>query len=232
MQLRMLVTMAAGVLAAAACQPQDSANDEGLQKAPEAQMANAAPVGGPLSEADGATQQLDTAVFAGGCFWCMEPPFDKLEGVRSTTSGYTGGTLSNPTYEQVSAGGTGHAESVRIIFEPSRVTYAKLLDVFWHNIDPLTANQQFCDRGSQYRSAIFAQDSPQKRAADSSLNALANSGRFKSKIVTEILGPTPFYEAEDYHQNYYEKNPIRYKFYRSRCGRDNRLEEVWGDKAS
>ncbi len=233
MRPRMLLTIAAGVVIVAACREQDAARDVAPAGRVEVtQIANVESVGAPLLEADGTTQQLDTAIFAGGCFWCMEPPFDKLDGVRSTTSGYTGGSLPNPTYEQVSAGGTGHAEAVRVIFEPSKVGYSKLLDVFWHNVDPLTANRQFCDGGSQYRSAIFAQDAPQKRAADSSLSALANSGRFKSKIVTEILGSTPFYAAEEYHQDYYEKNPIRYKFYRSRCGRDNRLEEVWGKKAN
>ena len=177
-----------------------------------------------------AAQPLDTAVFAGGCFWCMEPPFDRLPGVRATTSGYTGGTVVNPTYEQVSSGGTGHVEVVRIIYDPSRVSYARLLDVFWRNVDPLTENRQFCDGGAQYRSAIFAQDPAQRRAADSSLAALTASGRFRSRIVTQVVDPAPFYAAEEYHQDYYKKNPLRYKCYRSRCGRDDRLAEVWGGK--
>lgn len=170
---------------------------------------------------------LDTATFAGGCFWCMEPPFDKLPGVVSTTSGYMGGTVSNPTYDQVSAGGTGHAEVVQVVFEPARVEYSRLLEVFWRNIDPLTPNRQFCDAGSQYRSAIFHHDEQQGTAARMSKQALEKSGRFKQPIVTEIVGASTFYAAEEYHQDYYTKNPIRYKFYRGRCGRDARLDELW-----
>jgi len=166
------------------------------------------------------------ATFAGGCFWCMEPPFDKLDGVISTISGYTGGTKKNPTYEQVSAGGTGHAEAVEITYDPKKITYAKLLDVFWHNVDPLTPNRQFCDGGSQYRTAIFYHDENQKRLAEESKKAL--SKRFKQPIVTEIVPAKEFYPAEDYHQDYYIKNPLRYKFYRYNCGRDQRLEELWG----
>ena len=168
------------------------------------------------------------ATFAGGCFWCMEGPFDKVDGVISTTSGYTGGTKKNPTYEEVSGGGTGHAESVEIVYDPSRVTYEKLLDVFWHNVDPLTPNAQFCDHGNQYRSAIFYHDDDQKRAAEKSKKDLEASGRFKQPIVTEIVAAGPFWPAEDYHQDYYEKNPVRYQYYRYRCGRDQRLEELWG----
>ncbi len=167
------------------------------------------------------------ATFAGGCFWCMEPPFDKLDGVVSTTSGYTGGTLLNPTYEQVSAGGTGHAEVVQVVYDPSKVSYETLLTTFWHNIDPLTANRQFCDAGSQYRSAVFYHDEEQRAAALASRDAL-QTGHFTQPIVTEIVAASRFYPAEEYHQNYYQKNPIRYKFYRSRCGRDDRLEELWG----
>ncbi len=164
------------------------------------------------------------AVFAGGCFWCTESDFDKVPGVLSTTSGYTGGKLRNPTYKQVSAGGTGHAEVVQVKYDPSKVTYAKLLEVFWRNIDPLTPNRQFCDEGSQYRSAIFFHDAGQRSAAEASKRAL--DGRFRQPIVTEIVAATTFYPAETYHQDYYTKNPIRYKFYRSRCGRDDRLKEV------
>ncbi len=174
------------------------------------------------------THALQVATFGGGCFWCMEPPFDKLNGVVSTTSGYIGGRVANPTYDQVSAGGTGHAEVVQVKYDPSKVTYAKLLEVFWRNIDPLTPNRQFCDAGSQYRSAIFYHDAGQRSAAEASKRAL--DGRFRQPIVTEIVAATTFYPAEEYHQNYYTKNPIRYKFYRSRCGRDDRLEEVWGKK--
>ena len=168
------------------------------------------------------------ATFAGGCFWCMEPPFDKVDGVLSTTSGYTGGTKKNPTYEEVSAGGTGHAESVEIVYDPSRVTYEKLLDVFWHNVDPLTPNAQFCDHGNQYRTAIFYHDDDQKRAAEKSKKDLEASGRFKQPIVTQIVAATEFWPAEDYHQDYYEKNPVRYRYYRYSCGRDQRLDELWG----
>lgn len=176
------------------------------------------------SQALAATAQ---ATFAGGCFWCMEPPFDKLPGVVSTTSGYTGGKLDNPTYEQVSAGGTGHAESVRVVFDPAKVSYVKLLDVFWHNIDPTAKDRQFCDSGHQYRSAIFYLDEEQKKLAEESLARLKNSGRFP-QIHTEIVAAGKFWPAEEYHQDYYKKNPIRYKFYRFNCGRDRRLEELWG----
>lgn len=174
---------------------------------------------------------LARATFAGGCFWCMEGPFDKLKGVVSTTSGYIGGTAENPTYEQVSAGWTGHAEAVQVLYDPKKVSYAKLLDVFWRNIDPLTPNAQFCDHGSQYRSAIFYHDADQKRLAEESKTTLERSGRFKNRIVTEIVPATKFYAAEQYHQDYYIKNPIRYKYYRSGCGRDRRLAELWGKAA-
>ena len=171
-------------------------------------------------------QDLAKATFAGGCFWCMEPPFDKLDGVISTTSGYTGGHSANPTYEQVSAGKTGHAEAVEIVYDPRKVTYAQLLEVFWRNIDPLTANAQFCDKGSQYRSGIFAHDETQRRLAEESKSAVA--ARLRKPVVTEIVAASTFWPAEDYHQDYYKKNPIRYKFYRATCGRDRRLEEIWG----
>jgi peptide-methionine (S)-S-oxide reductase len=170
-----------------------------------------------------------TATFAGGCFWCMEGPFDRLDGVVSTTVGYTGGAVEHPTYKQVSAGGTGHAEAVQVTYDPQQISYSELLDVFWRNIDPLTADGQFCDKGNQYRSAIFYHNDKQKRLAESSKAALAQSGRFEQPIVTEIQSATAFYPAEDYHQDYYQKNPIRYKFYRFTCGRDNRLRELWGE---
>jgi len=166
------------------------------------------------------------ATFAGGCFWCMEPPYDELDGVISTISGYTGGTKKNPTYEQVSAGATGHTEAVEVTYDPKKISYDKLLDVFWRNIDPLTANAQFCDSGSQYRSAIFYHDSTQKLLAEASKNRLQS--RFKQPIVTEIVRAAEFYPAESYHQDYYKKNPIRYKLYRYGCGRDKRLQELWG----
>ena len=172
---------------------------------------------------------LAKATFAGGCFWCMEGPFDKLDGVVSTTSGYTGGTRKNPTYEQVSAGGTGHTESVQVVYDPAKVSYEKLLEVYWHNVDPLARNRQFCDVGTQYRSAIFYQDETQKRLAEASKAEVQK--RFKQPVATEIVAASAFYPAEDYHQDYYMKNPIRYKFYRTGCGRDARLEELWGQNA-
>src|SRR6185503_12726163 len=168
-------------------------------------------------------QELAKATFAGGCFWCMEPPFDALDGVVSTTSGYTGGQKVNPTYEDVSAGGTGHAESVQVVYDPRKVSYEKLLDVFWHNVDPTTRDRQFCDTGRQYRTAIFVHDEEQKRLAEESKRALEASNRLNQPIVTEIVPATTFYPAEEYHQDYYKKNPIRYKFYRYNCGRDRRL---------
>ena len=171
------------------------------------------------------------AIFAGGCFWCMEGPFDKLDGVISTTSGYIGGHKKNPTYKEVSAGITGHTEAVEVVYEPAKVSYEKLLDVFWHNIDPVTKDRQFCDGGTQYRSAIFYTDDAQKVAADASRAALDKSKPFKGTIVTEITAAKEFYPAEDYHQDYYLKNPIRYKYYRTGCGRDARLTELWGAKA-
>ena len=179
--------------------------------------------------ADG--QGLAKATLAGGCFWCMEPPYDKLDGVVSTTSGYIGGLRPNPTYEQVSAGGTGHYEAVQIVYDPKKISYERLLDVFWHNIDPLDATGQFCDKGDQYRSAIFFHDETQKRAAEASKTALAESERLPGPIVTEILPATPFFAAEDYHQDYYQTNPLRYRYYRFACGRDARLKELWGEDA-
>jgi peptide-methionine (S)-S-oxide reductase len=180
----------------------------------------------PAKPADG--KHLEKATFAGGCFWCMQPPFDHLDGVVSTTAGYTGGQKNNPTYREVSAGGTGHAESVEVLYDPKRVSYAKLLDVFWHNIDPLTANRQFCDGGNQYRSAIFYQNDTQRRQAYDSKSALEKSRGWE--IVTEIVPAGPFYPAEEYHQSYYKKNPQEYKFYRWTCRRDARLKELWGGK--
>ena len=178
-----------------------------------------------------AAAKLEKATFAGGCFWCMEAPFDSLPGVVSVTSGYTGGNRKNPTYKEVSAGGTGHAESVQIEYDPARISYSKLLDVFWHNVDPLTRDAQFCDHGPQYRSAIFYHSEEQKRLAEASKKALEDSNRFSSPVVTEIVAASQFYAAEEYHQHYYKKNPIRYTYYRSRCGRDRRLKELWGESA-
>ncbi|HSN88866.1 MAG TPA: peptide-methionine (S)-S-oxide reductase MsrA [Thermoanaerobaculia bacterium] len=182
---------------------------------------------GGLSEA--ANAQNARATFAGGCFWCMEPPFDKLDGVISTTSGYVGGKKKNPTYEEVSAGGTGHAEAVQVVYDPKKVSYAKLLEVFWHNVDPLVKDRQFCDRGNQYRTAIFYHDEAQKRLAEETKKAVEKE--LGKPVVTEIVPASQYYPAEEYHQDYYTKNPIRYKLYRANCGRDARLEQLWGDKA-
>jgi peptide-methionine (S)-S-oxide reductase len=175
--------------------------------------------------------KTEKATFAGGCFWCMEAPFDKLPGVVSVTSGYSGGQLKNPSYEEVSAGNTGHAESVQIVFDPARISYSTLLDVYWHNIDPTVSNRQFCDVGSQYRSAIFYHSEEQRRAALQSKAALEKSKPFTGPVVTEIAPAGEFYAAEEYHQHYYKKNPLRYRFYRSGCGRDRRLMELWGTAA-
>jgi peptide-methionine (S)-S-oxide reductase len=181
--------------------------------------------------AEGAPPQATAkATFAGGCFWCVEADFDKVEGVISTTSGYIGGRSANPSYEEVSHGGTGHAEAVEIVYDPAKVSYEKLLDVFWRNVDPLAKDRQFCDRGDQYRSAIFYHGEEQRALAEASKAQVAK--RFKQPIQTEIVAAGPFYKAEEYHQDYYKKNPIRYQFYRFNCGRDARLEELWGKKES
>ena len=184
-------------------------------------------------EAAGATPAAARAVatFAGGCFWCMEVPFEGLPGVTSVTSGYTGGSKKNPTYEEVSAGGTGHAEAVQILYDPGKISYDQLLDLFWRNIDPVQANAQFCDHGTQYRSAIFFHDDSQRQAAEATKAKLEASGRFRQKIVTQIVPASIFYPAEEYHQDFYKKNPIRYKTYRLGCGRDARLRQLWGESA-
>lgn len=171
---------------------------------------------------------MSVATFAGGCFWCMEAPFDKLEGVLSTTSGYTDGHKADPTYRQVSAGVTGHTEAVQIVFDSQKITYDALLTVFWHNIDPTAKNRQFCDSGTQYRSGIYFHDQAQKAAADVSLEAVVNSKALPGPVVTEVKAASVFYPAEDYHQDYYMKNPAHYARYRKGCGRDRRLAELWG----
>lgn len=175
--------------------------------------------------------ELDKAIFAGGCFWCMEAPFDKLPGVVSVTSGYTGGHTRNPTYGEVSAGGTGHAEAVQIVYDPSKISYPALLATFWHNIDPTVTDRQFCDTGHQYRAAIFYRGEQQHASALQSKVALEKSRPFREPVVTEITPATEFYPAEEYHQHYYKKNPLRYKYYRGGCGRDKRLKELWGADA-
>jgi peptide-methionine (S)-S-oxide reductase len=168
------------------------------------------------------------ATFAGGCFWCMEQPFDKLDGVLATTSGYTGGTKTNPTYEEVSSGGTGHTEAVQVLYDPKKISYEKLLDVFWRNVDPTVKDRQFCDVGTQYRTGIFVHNDEQRRAADTSKAAIEKSKPFKDAIVTPIVAATEFWPAEEYHQNYYLKNPVRYGYYRTGCGRDAKLKQLWG----
>ncbi|MBV5287177.1 MAG: peptide-methionine (S)-S-oxide reductase MsrA [Methyloversatilis discipulorum] len=175
-------------------------------------------------------QTTARATFAGGCFWCVEADFDKVDGVLKTTSGYTGGKTANPSYEEVSSQATGHAEAVQIEYDPAKVSYDRLLDVFWRSIDPTAKNRQFCDIGTPYRTAIFAHDAAQLDAARRSLAALEKSKPFKAPIVTEIHMADTFYPAEDYHQDYYRKNPARYTYYRWSCGRDARLRELWGVK--
>ena len=175
------------------------------------------------------TSGAAVATFAGGCFWCMEPPYDKLDGVHSTVSGYIGGEKLNPTYREVSAGSTGHTEAVQVTYDPAKVSYEKLLDVFWVNIDPTVSDRQFCDRGNQYRTGIFYHGDEQRELAQASKSKLESTKPFKDPIVTEIMVADTFYPAEDYHQDYYKKNPLRYKFYRYNCGRNKRLDELWGD---
>ncbi|USD20739.1 peptide-methionine (S)-S-oxide reductase MsrA [Microbulbifer variabilis] len=169
---------------------------------------------------------IRTAIFAGGCFWCMEPPYDKVNGVLETTSGYSGGHVKNPSYDQVSAGGTGHAEVVQVKYDANKVSYSELLNIFWHNVDPFDAGGQFCDRGDQYRAEIFYGNEEEKKLAEESKKKV--EAELGKKVVTQIKPAATFYPAEAYHQDYYQRNPLRYKYYRFRCGRDQRLEEVWG----
>lgn len=187
---------------------------------------------GDSTKGNASENGYEQATFAGGCFWCMEQPFDKIDGVISTTPGYTGGTEKNPTYEQVSTGKTGHLEAIEVTYDPAKVSYIQLLDVFWKNIDPTQNNGQFVDIGSQYRTAIFYHNEEQRRLALESRNRLQESRKFAKPIATEIRPATEFYSAEDYHQEYYLKNPTRYKNYRRGSGRDRFLEEVWGKQDS
>ncbi len=180
------------------------------------------------AQAQSAPPAMAKATFAGGCFWCVEADFDKLPGVLATTSGYIGGSVANPTYQQVSAHTTGHAEAVEIVYDPAKVSYEQLLAHYWRNIDPTTQDRQFCDAGSAYRPAIFTHGEQQLAAARASLAALEKSKPFKEPIVTQIVAASAFYPAEAYHQDYYKKNPVRYKYYRSGCGRDARLAQLWG----
>ena len=175
-----------------------------------------------------AARNRATATFAGGCFWCMEPPFEILPGVVAVTVGYTGGKRQNPTYEEVSSGTTGHVEAIQVAYDSTRISYARLLDVFWRNIDPLTPDRQFCDAGSQYRAVIFYHNPEQRRLAEASKNAWGRSGRFDRPVVTEILPASTFYAAEEYHQDFHKKDPVRYNSYRTVCGRDKRLKQIWG----
>lgn len=177
-----------------------------------------------------AQTELDRATLAGGCFWCMEGPFEKLEGVLEVISGYTGGHKANPTYEEVSSGMTGHLEAVQITFDPSKISYSEILDLFWRQINPTDSGGQFVDRGRQYRTAIFYHNEEQKALAERSKAELNKSGRYKDPIVTEIIKASDFYKAEEYHQDYYKKNSIRYKFYRYRSGRDQYLKKIWGSE--
>jgi peptide-methionine (S)-S-oxide reductase len=190
-----------------------------------AAIAFAQPAKAPAAPAATATA---IATFAGGCFWCMEPPYDKQDGVISTTSGYMGGTKKNPTYQEVSSGGTGHAEVVQVVYDPAKVSYDKLLEIFWHNVDPTVKDRQFCDVGDQYRTAIFVHSNLQRSAAEASKAALEKTKPFKEPLVTPVVTAGDFWPAEDYHQDYYLKNPIRYSYYRTGCGRDARLKQLWG----
>ena len=175
--------------------------------------------------------KLQKATFAGGCFWCMEPFLERIKGVKKVTVGYTGGHTKNPTYEEVSSGQTGHAEAVELLFDPSEASYEKIMNVFWHNIDPTAVNSQFVDHGTQYRSAVFYHDDEQKRIAEEGKKQITDSGRFDKPIATEIVPASPFYPAEEYHQAYYKKNPMRYKMYHDNSGRDEFLDKVWGKEA-
>ena len=190
-------------------------------------VAMSAPALAQSQDGQDAEKNVETAIFAGGCFWCMEPPYDKLDGVLATTSGFSGGEIEDPSYEEVARGNTEHIEVVEIRYNPNKVSYEKLLDVFWKNIDPLDDGGQFCDRGYQYTTAIFVNSEEQREAAEASKREL--KGRFDKPIVTPIRDAKPFYAAKEYHQNYYEKRSIRYKFYRTSCGRDGRLDELWGE---
>lgn len=215
-RMRHLV-LALGASALVACSPAVPTSQSPSAVAP----ASVTPAGGPTAK----------AVFAGGCFWCVESDFDKLPGVLATISGYTGGKTANPNYQEVSSNMTGHAEAVEILFDPARISYAQLVEHFWRTIDPTTKDRQFCDVGSPYRSAIFAQDDAQLRIAQASRAALEKTKPFSAPIVTEVLAADTFYPAEEYHQDYYLKNPVRYNYYRSGCGRDARLTQLWGDAA-
>ncbi|MEZ5984956.1 MAG: peptide-methionine (S)-S-oxide reductase MsrA [Hyphomonas sp.] len=177
-------------------------------------------------------KRLSTAVFAGGCFWCVEADFDKVDGVVSTVSGYTGGTVANPTYKQVSHENTGHYEAVKVTYDPDKVSYADLVDYYFHHIDPTDAAGQFCDKGESYRSAVFVTDADQREVAETEVEMIDNSGVLGTPVVTQILDASTFWPAEDYHQDYYKKNPLKYRYYRTACGRDARVKKVWADAST
>jgi peptide-methionine (S)-S-oxide reductase len=221
--MRLVVLALALTLTTAACRSAEQKVDAGAQGSPAPEEPTRALFDSLV--ASGTAR----ATFAGGCFWCVEPAFDKVPGVIATISGYTGGSVEDPSYDEVSAGGTGHAEAMAVFYDSTKVTYEQLLQVFWHNVDPLTPNRQFCDAGSQYRSAIFYHDDAQRRAAEASKQALTDSRRFDKPIVTEISAASTFTPAEEYHQNFYKKDPDRYYSYREGCGRDRRLKELWGE---
>lgn len=183
-------------------------------------------------EAPAEASRLETAVFAGGCFWCTEADFDKVEGVVSTISGYTGGDLEEPTYKQVTGGDTGHYEAVKISYDPAKVSYEELVDYYFRTIDPTDPAGQFCDKGSSYRTAIFVDDAEERETVEESIETIETSGVLPNRVVTKVIDASEFWPAESYHQNYYRTNPIRYKFYREGCGRDDRLKKIWGDKAA
>jgi peptide-methionine (S)-S-oxide reductase len=222
----LLVLGAAIAFAGHGSDDEAAAHAAGTASSDRATSANA-----KAADDSGEAPKTAVATFAGGCFWCMQHPFDELDGVTKTIVGYTGGHQADPTYEEVSAGGTGHAESIEVIYDPSKIGYEKLLDVFWHNVDPTVRDRQFCDVGHQYRTAIFYHDEQQKELAEKSKEELEKSGVLPGPIVTEIVPASTFYPAEEYHQDYYLKNPLRYRFYRFSCGRDQRLEEIWGKSA-
>ena len=215
----LLCALLLGTSACSETEPASTANS-GSSAAAESSASDAA---------RSSTADLETAIFAAGCFWCVEEAFDKAAGVEVTTSGYIGGDVANPTYEQVSSGGTGHTEAVKVEYDPAQISYQELLDVFWVNVDPTDAGGQFCDRGSQYRGGIFYSDDAQKSQAEASRTQLRNNATAPSPIVTEITEAGTFYPAEEYHQDYYDKNPIRYKFYKTSCGREGRLDDLWDD---
>ena len=219
-----LLAVASTLLGVAALASGPATSDSPKKQQPVA----GAPAPAPASKEE---PKQAVAIFAGGCFWSEEGLFDPVPGVISATSGYTGGTQANPTYEEVSSGTTGHAESVKVVYDPSKVTYSQLLELYWHNVDPLTPNAEFCDHGTQYRSVIFYVDAEQQRLAEESKRKLEASGRFKQPIVTQIVPASTFYPAEEYHQDFTQKNPVRYRAYRIGCGRDARLQELWGDAA-